>query len=204
MNKSIPAILVFSIILTSCGTPAVTAPVEPKKIPFTIETRELGSFPKSYTLEKSGRLVGSSSISLTSQGIGRVDAVLVKEGATVKKGQPLVRLRDTIANYDIRLGQASNALGSVRNSAASTELSLDRAISDSRLALERADSDLRTAESTADLSITKALRDAQKAQIGSSTSDASVTLLGLEASLAKSKLDYQNLISSNQQTLINY
>ncbi len=115
-----------------------------------------------------------------------------------------MRLRDTIANYDIRLGQASNALGSVRNSAASTELSLDRAISDTKLALDRAESDLQAATTGADLSLTKALRDAQKAELGSASSDAAVTLASLEASLAKSRLDYQNLISSNQQTLTNF
>ncbi len=78
-HKSLIALaLTTSLLLSSCGSAPVT-PTEPPKVPFTIETRELGSFPTSYTLEKTGRLVGSSSINLASQGIGRVDAVLVKE-----------------------------------------------------------------------------------------------------------------------------
>ena len=79
-HKSLIALaLTTSLLLSSCGSAPVTSTDTTKKIPFAVETRELGSFPTSYTLEKTGRLVGSSSINLASQGIGRVDAVLVKE-----------------------------------------------------------------------------------------------------------------------------
>lgn len=58
--------------------------VEAKK-PFLIDTKLAKDFAKNYTIEKSGRLVGSSTISLTSQGVGRVSSIAVKEGASVKK-----------------------------------------------------------------------------------------------------------------------
>ena len=84
MKKIITLAFLIPFVLSACGNPEVTKE-EPKKIPFSVEVREFGTFPQSYTLEKTGRLVGSSTISLTSQGIGRVSQVLVKEGSNVKK-----------------------------------------------------------------------------------------------------------------------
>ncbi len=113
-------------------------------------------------------------------------------------------MRDTTANYDLRYSQAANSLSSNKNTRASTEISLDKAVSDAKLSLERAEMDLKTVESQTTLSLEKALRDAQKSDTASATSDATVTLAQLQASLDKSKLDYQNLISSNTQTLKNF
>ncbi len=66
MKKILPLLLITSLILSSCGTEAVvTAPLA--KIPFAVTAQSLSSFSKSYTISKTGRLVGSSSITLTSQ-----------------------------------------------------------------------------------------------------------------------------------------
>jgi len=83
--KKLISILVISTLLTACGAPKAVIPTETPKIPFTIKTQSFQDFPTEYTIQKTGRLVGSSSISMTAQGVGRVDAVLVKEGAKVKK-----------------------------------------------------------------------------------------------------------------------
>ncbi len=85
MKKSLSIILLGSILLTSCGTVVPTEKVSEAKKPFLIDTKLASDFVKNYTLEKSGRLVGSSTISLASQGVGRVTSVAVKEGASVKK-----------------------------------------------------------------------------------------------------------------------
>lgn len=116
----------------------------------------------------------------------------------------IAKLRDTTANYDLRLAQASNAVATVRNAAKSTEITLDKAVKDSEIALSKAKSDLKTTEETAQRNLEKAERDANKAVIGGQDTDASTTLAQLEASIAKSNQDYQNLIVSNKQTLLNY
>lgn len=203
MKKYI-SILVIAGFLTSCGAPAATTPTEPAKIPFTIKTQTFDTFPTEYTVQKTGRLVGSSSISMTAQGVGRVNSVLVKEGAKVKKGQILVELKDTTANYDLRLSQATNGLSSNINSAESTRVSLDKSVSDAKIAVERAELDYATTVSTTQNNLDKAIRDAGKSSLDQTSSDANVTLKQLEASLDKAKLDYQNLIVANQQTLLNY
>ena len=70
MSKKIISIfLLGSLILTSCGKTAPIEKVTETKRPFLIDTKNASEFAKSYTIEKSGRLVGSSTISLASQGV---------------------------------------------------------------------------------------------------------------------------------------
>lgn len=203
--KKIISLALLSVILVSCGAPVAETPkTEPAKIPFSIRTQPYGEFPQEYVIQKTGRLVGSSSISMSALGVGRVDAVLVKEGANVKKGQVLVRLKDTTANYDLRLSQASNGLSNTKNSAESTRVSLEKSVQDAKIAVERAQLDYDTTLSTTQNNLDKATRDADKSNLDQSASDANITLKQLEASLDKAKLDYQNLIVANQQTLLNY
>jgi len=78
MKKVISLALFPIIFLTSCGAAVTDTPTTEKK-PFYIETKTVADFPSSYIKEKSGRLVGSSTIALTSQGIGRVASIPVKE-----------------------------------------------------------------------------------------------------------------------------
>lgn len=66
--KKYVALALFASMLTSCGAPVPTEPVaETPKIPFSVKTKAYDRFPKEYTIQKVGRLVGSSSISMASQ-----------------------------------------------------------------------------------------------------------------------------------------
>lgn len=86
MSQKIIASLLLSVfLLTSCGTAKTTEITSGTKKSFIVNTQLAKDFTKTYTLEKSGRLVGSSTIVLASQGVGRVTSIGVKEGATVKK-----------------------------------------------------------------------------------------------------------------------
>lgn len=85
MKKIISTLLLASLLVSCASTPEAETPKEPAKIAFPIETRNIDSFAREYSVEKTGRLVGSSSISLTAQGTGRVESVMVKEGAVVRK-----------------------------------------------------------------------------------------------------------------------
>ncbi len=204
MKKILASALLLPFVLTSCGTPVETAKTEDAKMPFYIETQLAKEFPKNYTIEKTGRLVGSSTISLASQGIGRVQAINVHEGSVIKKGQLLVSLSDTVANYDLKASQAANGLASTRNAADSTRLALDKTVADALIALNKAKADYETAKQDGAKRLEKAQRDATKSDINSSTSDATTTIAQLEANLSKAQLDYENLKKSNVQTLLNY
>ncbi len=68
-QKIIATFLLGSLLLTSCGKVAPVEKVAEAKKPFLIDTKLAKDFTKNYTLEKSGRLVGASTIALTSQGV---------------------------------------------------------------------------------------------------------------------------------------
>lgn len=82
-------------------------------------------------------------------------------------------------------------------------MTLEKAINDTKLALDRAENDLRTVELTTEKNLEKAVRDSEKSKLGNS-SDATVSLDQLKASLDKAKLDRENLIIANKQTIANY
>ncbi len=84
-HKIISALLIGTLLLASCGTTKPEVVVKDTKKPFLVDTKLAKDFTKDYTIEKSGRLVGTSTIALASQGVGRVTSVAVKEGASVKK-----------------------------------------------------------------------------------------------------------------------
>lgn len=202
MKKILVPALLLSLFLTSCGTEPIADKKE-DKLPFAIETKKASDFSRSYSTEKTGRLVGSSTITLASQGMGRIESITVKEGASVKKGQVLARLSDTTANYLLKLEQSKNSLRNADVNIESTKLQLDKAVDDARLALEKAKLAYETTKADGEKRIEKAKRDAEKSNVSSSQSDASVTLEQLKASLEKAELDYQNLQSSNRETINN-
>ena len=84
-HKIISGALISMLVLTSCGAPKPEVVVRDTKKPFLVDTKMAKDFTKNYTIEKSGRLVGTSTITLASQGVGRVTSVAVREGASVKK-----------------------------------------------------------------------------------------------------------------------
>ena len=195
MKKIIALGLSSLIILSSCGTEVVQTKEEKK--PFQVSVKSVEDFTKGYTKDKSGRLVGSSTIALTSQGVGRVTSIAVKEGATVKKGQLLVSLTDTTANYGIRQNQAENTVKTADVNIASTKLTLDKAVDDAKNALARAESSYNTTKRDSEKQLEKSRRDAAKAVVSSTGSDAQIAL-------SKAELDFENLKKSNITTISNY
>jgi hypothetical protein len=68
-QRIIAILLIGTFLLTSCGAVAPVEKTKEVKKPFLIDTKFAKDFEKNYTVEKSGRVVGSSTISLASQGV---------------------------------------------------------------------------------------------------------------------------------------
>lgn len=196
-SKTLASALALAVVLSSCGKAAETVVETPKKTEFAFETKKFSEFPKTATVEKIGRIVGSSTVTVASQGVGRIDSILVKEGSSVKKGQVIARLADTIANYGIKHEQAANGVDTVDANVDSTKISLDKAVSDAEIALDRAKIDYERTVSDAEKQLEKAKRDTEKTSVSSSGSDA-------QSSIAKAELDYENLKASNAKTIENF
>ena len=108
----------------------------------------------------------------------------------------MVFLKDTTANYDIRLDQSRNAYKNVQVTIESTKLQLDKTIADMKFALEKSRSDYNAMNEDSLRKLEKAQRDANKSIVSATGSDAKLAL-------EKAELDYQNLIASNVQTIKN-
>ena len=66
MKSIITIILLSTLTLTSCGSTVVVDPVV-VKTPFVIETYTIGQSQTGITIEKTGRITASSSLTLTAQ-----------------------------------------------------------------------------------------------------------------------------------------
>jgi multidrug resistance efflux pump len=109
-----------------------------EKTPFIIKIEKLSDFSPSTTVEKSGRISASSSLTLTSKGAGEIGKLLVKEGQYIRAWATIAILKDTVNNFDLRLDQAENALIQQNASIATTEANMNSSLDAARIALERA------------------------------------------------------------------
>ena len=67
MKPLIAIILISTVLLSSCGSSVVTPIVAPPKTPYIIETYTIGKTQTGVTIEKTGRITASSSLTLTAQ-----------------------------------------------------------------------------------------------------------------------------------------
>lgn len=198
VRKSLTVTVTAALIFTSCGkieeAPSTNSP---EKSSFFFESQKFREFSKTAEIEKIGRIVGSSAVTVTSQGNGRIVALPFKEGMYVRKGEALARLTDTIGNYSLRFDQAKNGLKNTEVTIESTKISLDKAVSDAEIALSRAQIDYERTLADAEKQLEKAKRDSERTVLNSSGSDS-------QSTLAKAELDYRNLLESNAKTIENY
>lgn len=197
-TKTLASALALAVFLSSCGKAEEPTVAEaPKKTEFLFETKKFSEFPKTSTIEKIGRIVGSSSVTVTSQGNGRIESIALKEGSSVKKGQTIVRLADSVANYGLKRQQAANGVENAEVTIESTKITLDKAVSDAEIALSRAKIDYDRTVADSEKQLEKAKRDAEKNMVSATGSDA-------QATIAKAELDYRNLKASNAKTIENF
>lgn len=199
--KKILSLIVLWAFLASCGEEVVTVD---EKIPYEIQVKVGSSYGWSSYIEKTGRVTSSQDIALSAQAAGRVENISVKVGDTVSAGQSLASLTDSLGSYGIALAQASNGVERAKISYDSTALQLDKQIFD----LERAIADLERnktlAQNTAEQNLLQAEDSLTNSSLWDSSSTAQLQIQQLENNIAKAKLDYDNQVIANQQTLSSY
>lgn len=199
--KKILSLIVLWAFLASCGEEVVTVD---EKIPYEIQVKVGSSYGWSSYIEKTGRVTSSQDIALSAQAAGRVENISVKVGDTVSAGQSLASLTDSLGSYGIALAQASNGVERAKISYDSTALQLDKQIFD----LERAIADLERnktlAQNTAEQNLLQAEDSLTNSSLWDSSSTAQLQIQQLENNIAKAKLDYDNQVIANEQTLSSY
>lgn len=202
------ALIFVSITLVSCGaaeTPAFTGSTGAlSKTPFQVIVQSSEQLPRSTLSEAIGRTQAASTLMVNSQGIGRVQTLLKREGAAVRAGEPIVLLADTTANYFLALQSAQNALSRARVEYGSAETSAKKSLLDAQLSLARTEKDLATARSDAKERIDQATYAVGNSNIAAAGSNAALTLERLQADIVANQSSIDSLIQTQEQTLKNF
>ena len=74
---------------------------------FFVETKSYKDFNSEYTIKKTWKISSRQSIDISSKASGQVASILVKTWDQVIKGQPLMYVSDSIANYEWSLNWAA-------------------------------------------------------------------------------------------------
>lgn len=173
---------VTAAVLLAAGAAAAFFAVRKSNAKSTTNYRE-------YTVSRGDVTVGtteSGTVALDSQSISfpvacKVDSVLVKSGAAVKKGEPLVRLD---------LGSISDSTSETRQKLEAAKVSLQSALNDQKVKLETAKI---TYESSKDLATTAPVtRQLTEAELQQNIASAQTALKNDQSSLA----NYQSLQKS--------
>jgi len=198
MKKYILLTLCF-FLLTSCGEEQETS--ETKKQDFIIEVQSFSGFTNTTYLDKSGKIDSSQNISLTAQATGRVDRISVKQWDPVVKGQVLAILEDSIANYNLSLQQATNALDRAQINYDSNKINLDKSVFDAEQNVDKLTKNLAALKLDNEQSIKQAQTDLENTNLEISDSKWALDVQKLENSIEKNKLDYENKLISDNETL---
>ena len=133
MKSPIAIFLISTILLSSCGSVALIPP-ESQKTPFIVETYTIWKTQAPISIEKTGRITASSSLTLSAQWAGEINKISVKEWQSVKAWTIIATLKDTQNNYDLRYSQAQNTLKGIDT----TRINLEQSVDNARIAYERA------------------------------------------------------------------
>ena len=147
----------------------------------------LNEISQQLKFEKTATISSSQDILVSSQANGKVAKITHNEGDTIKAGETIVSLSDTIANYKIQLDSAKNALDRAVLTRQQTELTINQQIEQAKNALDTAKEALWNAEKGAELAI-------QQAELGVTNADNQIETL--KNSFVTQKNTFINVLNS--------
>lgn len=205
-NNSLPffmkvffSFLFLSFFLLSCGKSGDT--LESTKQDFLISTQPWTDFSGAVSLEKTGKVSSSQDIQLTSQASWRVTSVSVKAGDTVKVGQTIALLDDTIGSYAINLQRASNGVERAQINYDSTKLQFEKQIFDTQINLEKLERNLSTAKQDSQQTIKQASDSLENSQYENLDSRSALQIEQLDNNIKKAQLDFENKKIADGETI---
>lgn len=222
MNKrKLLSMMMILVVLSWCGQEVVVEekPTVEAKKDFFVTSSKVWEFWKEAKITKTWRLVGSQDITINSQASWKVVNIMVKEWQSVNQWDLLIGLADNLLNYEQSLKSAQNALDTARINYENNKISIEKNIVDAKLNLEKtendfasakrdieeniskAEKDLEIAKQDVNANLNKAESDLQETNLNNEESQASKNLEKLRNDISKAKLDYENLLKSNQQTI---
>jgi len=159
-----------------------------EKKAFFIEIEEYSNFQKKATINKPWKVSWAKEILVSAQVLWRVSRIQSEEWEDVSGWQPVVQLKDDVAQYKLMLQRAKNALDGAVLNYENMEISLKKAVSDTNLALDQAEHNFESSQKVAE----QTLKQAKQVLATSSLDDGGVARLSLDKML----IDIQNQIIS--------
>ncbi len=196
--KKILLLLSF-LLLASCWE--VEDQLTQEKQDFIVEIQSYSGFTNQTYLDKSWKIDSSQNISLTSQATGRVSNISVEQWDPVMKWQVLAVLEDSIANYSLSLQQANNALDRARINYDSNKINLDKSVFDAQQNVDKLTKNLESLKLENKQSLQQAQSDLENTDLNQWDSKWALDVQKLQNSIEKSKLDYENKLITDNETL---
>lgn len=187
------------LLLTSCWE--VEEQIVEEKQDFIVEIQSYSGFTNQTYLDKSWKIDSSQNISLTAQATGRVSNISVEQWNPVVKWQVLATLEDSISNYSLSLQQANNALDRAKISYDSNKINLDKSVFDAQQNVDKLTKNLEALKLENKETIKQAQSDLENTNIEDIDSKGALDVQKLQNSIEKSKLDYENKLITDNETL---
>lgn len=194
--KKIYILLLLPLFLLSCGE---NEEVIDEKKDYSIEVKKIKDFDNTHIIEKTWKIASSQDISLTSKVNGEIGWVYVKAGDRVERGQILIGVIDSIANYSGNLEAASIGIQSAKINYENQKNNLDKAVMDTELNLKRTKKNFEISKQQIDQDKKKAKIDFENSDLNNIGSNSSLQLEKLDESISKAELDYNTMLLQNQQ-----
>jgi len=193
------------ILLSSCWAKDVNEEdVKLEKVDFFVDTRLGSDFSGGSSISKVWQVQSSQDISLSSTTNGRVSQVLVKPGDSVAVGQVIARLSDSFWNLSTAIDRWANSIERAQINYDSQALALDKQIFDAEIQLSNLERSLETAKRDGEQNLLLAEDTFQNSQYDGLDSVASLQIEQLDNNIAKAKLDYDNKLIADEQTIAWY
>lgn len=164
---------------------------------FNIETKAVSDFNQNMTLEKTGKMSWNQSIDVKSQISWRLSTINVKEWDSVLKGQVLWSVSDSYSKYYLDLEKARIDYDKQLINKESQTISLEKKVSDTEIALNDAKVLFENAKKSSE-------EDKLNAELNYKNSDIVDVNSQSYLEVEKAKLDYENLLKSNNEQTKSY
>jgi len=198
MKKIILVLMFILLTLSSCSKEEIVTKIEKKD--FYLDIKKIWDFDNIAYINKTWKIDSTQNITLNTNANGRVKSILVKSWENVSEWQLLAVLEDSIANYNLNLEVAENAMDSSKNSLEVTKNNLINSENN----LEKAKLNYESTKLKLDKSIWDIERSLNNLNTEDDTTSTSIEINKIDNSISRIKLDYDNLTLSNTETLASF
>ena len=202
--KKIISIILLIVFISSCWEKVIEDTTKTKKKDFFVQTQQGNSFVGDTILRKTGQISSSQDISLSANASGRVSALFVKPGDSVRVWQVIATLDDNIGSYGINLERARIFLERQKINYESTEISLDKNIFDSQLTLSKLERNLQAFKKDSEQNILQSKDNLDNSTYNNLDSKSALELEKLDNNIEKLRLDYDIKIVTDSEQIESY